>query len=102
LYRIWNLKFEFELEFNWFDWGLTSLADVAASYRLVPIRLEASNLSCQILIEGIGKKRCGGDSPARQAGEVTALVVDGGTISMMNGGEEVADGVQQRTAASNP
>jgi hypothetical protein len=54
------------------------------------------------LIEGTGKKRCGGDSPARQFGKVTALVVDGGAIPMMRGGEEVADGVQERTAASNP
>jgi hypothetical protein len=32
---------------------------------------------------------------------VTALVVDDGAILMMNGGEEVADGVQQMTAVSN-
>jgi hypothetical protein len=32
---------------------------------------------------------------------VTALVVDGGAIPMMNSGEEVADGVQQRTVVSN-
>jgi hypothetical protein len=32
---------------------------------------------------------------------VTALVVDGGMISMMNGGDGVVDGVQQTTATSN-
>jgi hypothetical protein len=31
---------------------------------------------------------------------VTALVVDGGVIPMMNGGEEVVYGVQQRAAVS--
>jgi hypothetical protein len=41
------------------------------------------------------------DSPAKQSGEVTALVVNDGAIPMLNGGEEVADGVQQRTAVSN-
>jgi hypothetical protein len=33
---------------------------------------------------------------------VTALVVDGGMIPMMNGSEEVVYDVQKRTAASNP
>jgi hypothetical protein len=32
---------------------------------------------------------------------VTALVVDGGVIPMMNGGDGVVDGVQQTTATSN-
>jgi hypothetical protein len=36
LAEIWNMKFEFELEFSWFDWGLTSLADVAARYWPIP------------------------------------------------------------------
>jgi hypothetical protein len=44
----------------------------------------------------------GGDgSPAKQSGEVTALVVDGGVIPVMNDGDGVVDGVQKMTATSN-
>jgi hypothetical protein len=40
------------------------------------------------------KDRRGNGSPAKQSGEVTVLVVDGGAIPMMNDGDGVVDDVQ--------
>jgi hypothetical protein len=98
-----NLEFEIWIwtRIDWFDWGLTSLADVAASYRLVPFLLEVSKPSHQILIGGTGKKRCGGDSPARCFPTRCVLELVDGEVPVACDCGEVADGVRTRTVTSN-
>jgi hypothetical protein len=73
---------------------------MAAIYWAIPIRVSRSNPGRRIKIQGTGKERRWGCSPARQLRRRAVQVVVGGEVPMVGDGYGVLDNARKMMASS--
>jgi hypothetical protein len=97
----WDLDFEFITDLTQFWLGWRGGGDVASRHWPVPI--QDWDLISAVGFRSEGRGRSKADcSPAWSFSGGVVLVLDGGEVPTSGDGDEVADGVQQTMALSNP